>query len=92
MTDYTVAPATPLELATERVHEAMYEAWNDPNPPREEAETEAARKVLAAALDHPDVAPMIRDWRMGPCEHYRTDVCSPCLRDRLRAYLLGGTS
>lgn len=51
-----------------------------------------------------DMGPRLSTWRHTPCEHSRLlnpreqaqgdepdydDACSPCLRDRLRAYLLG---
>lgn len=67
----------------------------------------AALTALTAALDDPEFANHIRDWRLTPCEHSRPlrygpdlsgsagrreQACSPCLRDRLRAYLLGGAS
>lgn len=48
-----------------------------------------------------DMGPRLSTWRHTPCEHSLVvvdnsggvldseDACSPCLRDRLRAYLLG---
>lgn len=51
-----------------------------------------------------DMGPRLGTWRHTPCEHSVVlnplesalgdeeewdDACSPCLRDRLRAYLLG---
>lgn len=65
-----------------------------------------ARALLAAALDDPDLAPQVSWWRRA-CEHSRVlnpkehrdgetaeyeQACSPCLRDRMRAWLLDGVS
>lgn len=65
--------------------------------------SQKARVVLAAALDDPDLAPRISLWRnwcehsriLNPREHRDGDAaeyeqaCSPCVRDQLRAWLLG---
>lgn len=65
--------------------------------------SQKARVVLAAALDDPDLAPRVSQWRDW-CKHSEIlnpdqfrdgdtaqyeQACSPCVRDRLRAWLLG---
>jgi hypothetical protein len=65
---------------------------------------ELAADVLTGALDDPDLGAQISTWRR-PCGHSRLvnvrgelagseetgfeDGCSPCVRDRMRAYFLG---
>ena len=76
---------TPIEKAAEAALLVPH------GPITSEAARRVARAALTAALDHPDLGPMIRDWRMSSCEHYRgTDICSPCLRDLLKEWMLDG--
>jgi hypothetical protein len=90
------AEITPMDRARDAVNRLPGATWLN--------STQAACVALTAALDDPDLGGLIRDWR-APCEHSRPlrygpdlsrsagereQACSPCLRDRLVAYLLAG--
>lgn len=87
---------TPLQRATVAI--ASPRALHEPA-------TDKARAVLEAALDDPNLAERITAMRrpcghslplrygpvLGQSEPEYQRACSPCLRDRLRAYFLGET-